>query len=158
MVAVQTTFSNYMRGGVEGQVVSSWTPGGGRETRTVEGTAGIPFGRMVSKGTSHHGAVLGGALVDTLGASIKDITLIASLGQTGDVYQNGNNVGVLNEGNMWVKISANVTEGATATYLPADGTFAPSASGVAIPGSRWMTAGSSGGFAIVRLSRAYHNT
>lgn len=158
MVAVQTTYPNYMRAGVEGGFCSEWGSAVVTETRIVETVAGVGFGRVVAKGTAEKGAVLGGALVDILGVSIRDITLIAAAGQTADKYQASNNMGVMNEGDMWVVANAAVTKDATATYLPADGTFAPAASGVAIPGARWLKGGASGDLVPVRFTRAYHNT
>ena len=158
MPAVQTTYSTGIRPGVEGGFATEWGSAVVTETRMVEGTAGIGFGRIVSKGTGVKGAVLGGALADILGATVRDITLIAQAGQTVDKYQNGDNMAVMNEGDMWVVVNSAVTAGATVTYLAADGTFAPAATAVAIPGSRWITSAASGGLAIARLTRAYHTT
>ena len=158
MPVVQNTYASYMRAGVEGQLASEWGSGLVSDTRIVETAAGIGFGRMVSKGTGVKGAVLGGALVDMLGVSIKDITLVAQAGQTVDKYQQKDNMAVLQEGDIWVTANSAVTAGLVGTYLAADGTFAPAASGVAIPGSRWMTSAASGGVAILRLTRSYHTT
>jgi len=157
MPAVQTTYSTGIRAGLEGMIATEWGVDRKVESRIVEGTAGIGFGRVVSKGTGHKGAVLGGAIADVLGVSVRDVTLVAQAGQTVDKYQNKDNMGVLNEGDMWVQVNSAVTEGAVVTYLAADGTFAP-ATGVNIPGSRWLTSAASGALAVARFTRSYHTT
>jgi hypothetical protein len=157
MPAVQTSYATGIRAGIEGQIATMWGSALVSETRVAE--AAIGFGKVVSTGTGVKGAVAGGAIGAILGVTIKDITLVAAAGQTVDVYQSGNNMAVLNEGDIWVKCTTPVTAGAVASYLASDGTFAPAASGVNIPGSRWMTsAASSGDLAILRLTRAYHTT
>jgi hypothetical protein len=158
MPAVQSTYTATIRAGLEGMVATEWGNSGTRESRIVEGTAGIGFGRVVSKGTGTKGAVLGGALVDMVGVSIRDVTLIAQIGQTVDLYQNRDNMGVLNEGDIWVVTKgAAVTAGNVVTYDSTDGRFAP-ATGTAIPGSRWLTSAASGALACARLTRPYHTT
>ena len=153
-----TAYTETQRPGLEGQIATEWGMAGNkRETRLVEGTAGIGFGRVVSLGTGVKGAALGGAIANMLGVSIRDITLVAMEGQGVDKYQNGDNMGVLNEGDIWVRNTAAVVAGTTVTYLAADGTFAP-ATGVAIPGSRWLTTAATNGIACARITRTYHTT
>jgi hypothetical protein len=159
MPVVQSTYRTTLRPGLEGQIATEYGGDNHVETRIAEGTAGLPFGRVVSLGTGERGAVIGGAIGDMLGVTVRDITLIAKAGETADVYQNGDNTAVLNEGDIWVLVNAGVTAGDSGTYLAADGTLAPAASGVSIPGSRWLTtAASSGDMACLRLTQAYHNT
>ena len=157
MPAVQSSYGTGLRPGLKGMIATEWGIDRKVENRIVEDTAGISFGRVVSKGTGVKGAVVGGALVDMLGVSVRDITLIAAAGQTVDKYQNKDNMGVLNEGDIWVVANSAVTAGTTVTYNTTDGTFAP-ATGVAINGSRWLTSAASGGLAIARLTRSYHST
>lgn len=157
MAVAQSTYTATQRAGLEGQFASEWGSALVSETRVVEGTAGIGFGRVVSLGTAHKGAVLGGAIANVLGVSIRDIALVAQPGQTVDLYQNGNNMGVMNEGDMWVTVLTAVTEGNVVTYSTTTGQFAASG-GTNLPGSRWLTTAASGGIAAMRLTRAYHNT
>lgn len=158
MPAVQTTYAYTMRPGVEGQIATEWGSAVVSETRICETAAGIGFGRIVGVGAGVMGGVLGGTAPGLVGVSIRDITLIAGLGQVVDKYQLRDNMGVLNTGDIWViALGAPVVAGSVATYLAADGTFAPAATPVNLPGSRWMTTTTAPGqLAIVRLTRAYH--
>ena len=157
MPAVQTVYTPYMRPGVEGQIATEWGSALVSETRICETAAGIGFGKVVTVGAGVNGAVLGGAVVGMLGVTIRDITLIAKLGQTVDKYQLLDNMAVLNEGDIWViAAGAAVVAGTVGTYLAADGTFAPAATPVNIPGSRWMTSAAQGALAVLRLTRGYH--
>jgi hypothetical protein len=158
MPVVQTAYTATMRPGLEGQVATEWGGANKTETRLVEGTAGIGFGRAVGIGTGVKGAVLSAAAIaNFIGVSVRDVTLVIKEGETVDKYQNGSNMSVLNEGDIWLRNTAAVVAGTTVTYLAADGTFAP-ATGIAIPGSRWLTSAATNGIAAARFTRAYHST
>ena len=158
MPAVQTTYPATMRPGTEGQYASEWGGAFRAETRIVETAAGFNFGRVVSKGTGVKGAVLGGAIADILGVTLKDITLVKLEAQTLDKYPQNYNAGIMNEGDIWVIAVNGCTAGLPVTYLAADGTFAPAATPVTIPGSRWLTTASAAGLAVARIPRMYHTT
>jgi hypothetical protein len=158
MPAVQTVYSATLRPGLEGQIATEWGSAAVTEGRLCEVVGGLAFGRIVAVGAGVNGCVLGGALATILGVTIRDVTLIAKAGQTVDRYQQYDQVGILNTGDIWVvALGAAVVAGTVASYLPADGTFAPAATPTTIPGSRWLTTTSAPGqLAAVRLTRAYH--
>jgi hypothetical protein len=121
---------------------------------------GIPFGRAVSQGTlSDQGVVLGGTLVGFRGASIRDITLRGDQAIV-DAYLPPNNVGVMEDGDMWVEpgeaVAANDPvwfHGTTGVFYKATGTGRVGP----IKGARWKTSCGIGGRAIVTLPQYKHN-
>jgi hypothetical protein len=152
MPAVQTTYASTMQPGLEGEI-ATMLDDDDVTTCTCETVAGIPFGRAVSEGANARGCVLGGA-TKFIGLSVRDITLIPATGQTVDLYQRYNNMGVMIEGDMWVRPVAAVTHGAPATYDSTTGQLNPAAAGVAIPGSRYITSAGAGALAVLRLTSA----
>lgn len=150
MVAVQTTYPTTIQPGVEGQIASMFKDDG-VITCTCETVAGIGLGRAVSEGTNARGVVLGGA-TKFVGVSVKDITIIPASGTVVDLYPRYSNMGVMAEGDLWVRPVAAVTHGAPATYDSTTGQLNPVAAGVAIPGSRYITSASAGQLAILRLT------
>lgn len=150
MPAVQTTYAVAMQPGKEGQVATMLNDDNS-ETRICETAAGVAFGRAVSEGANARGAVLGGA-TKFIGLSINSITEIPLTGQTVDLYQQYNNMGVMLAGDMWVRPVAAVTHGSPATYSSTTGQLNPAAAGVAIAGSRYLTSAGAGALALLRLT------
>ena len=154
MPVVQSTYSNTMQPGLEGQIVSMLDDDD-VETRKCETAAGILFGRAVSEGANANGAILGGA-TKFIGITVRSVTEIPiAPNTTYDAYAQYTNMGVLTEGQIWVRPVAAVTHGSPATYDSTTGQLNPAAAGVAIPNSRYRTsasAGASSADAIVSLS------
>jgi hypothetical protein len=150
MPAIQTTYSATLQPGVEGQIATMYDDDN-VETRICETAAGVAFGRAVSEGANARGAVLGGA-TKFIGVSVKDPTLVAQAGQTVDLYQRYSNMAVLLEGDIWVRPVAAVTHGSPATYDSTTGQLNPTASGVSIPNSRYLTSAGAGALALLRLT------
>lgn len=152
MPAVQTTYPTHIQPGVEGQVATMLADDHA-ETRNAETAAGIPFGRAVSEGANARGCVLGGA-TKFIGLTIRSVTEVPLLGATVDQYQENTNVGVMLQGDMWVRPVAAVTHGGPATYNSTTGQLNPAAAGVAIAGSRYLTSAGAGELALLRLTTA----
>jgi hypothetical protein len=152
MPVVQSTYNATMAPGKEGMVATQWGGALHAETRICETVAGIAFGRAVSQGAGSKGAVLGGTAANFLGITMADITLVTQTGQTVDLYQRYQNMGVLNSGDIWVVAVNGATAGAAATFDGTTGQINPAAGGQAIAHSRFLTTASAGGLALLRLT------
>jgi hypothetical protein len=152
MVAVQTTYTATIQPGAEGMLGTMYEDSS-VDSRNCETAAGIAFGRAVSEGANSGGAVLGGA-TRFIGLTVRDITLVAKQGQTVDLYQQYQEMGVLLKGEMWVRPVAAVTHGAPATYDSTTGQLNPATAGVAIPASRYITSAGAGQLALLQLTAA----
>lgn len=153
MPAVQTTYAPTMQPGVEGMVATQLDDDNS-ETRICETAAGIPFGRAVSEGANARGAVLGGA-TKFIGLTVRSITEVPVLPNTAaDMYFDNTNMGVMLEGDMWVRPVAAVSHGSPATYSSSTGQLNPASAGVAIAGSRYLTSAGAGALALLRLTGA----
>lgn len=153
MAVVQSAYSERMAAGLPGMVSDMWPSK--VETRNCETAAGIPFGVAVGQGAADRGCVLGAAAVTGfVGISVRDVTIDSD---TPDKYPENANMGVLNEGDIWVTVDGNVTAGQNVTFVTttgALGTVAADGTHLLITGARWMTSALSGGVAIVRLTTA----
>jgi hypothetical protein len=152
MPAVQTTYAATQQPAVEG-MIASMLDDDDIITRTAETAAGIGFGRVVSEGANAFGCVLGGA-TKMLGITVKDITIIPAAGVSVDLYPRYANVGIVVEGEIWVRPVAAVTHGSPATYDSTTGQLNPVAAGVAIPNSRYVTSASAGQLVRLMLTAA----
>jgi hypothetical protein len=150
MPAVQTSYAINIQPGLEGEI-ATMLDDDDVVTCICETAAGIGFGRAVSEGANARGAVLGGA-TKFIGLTARDITLVPQFGQTVDLYQQRSNMGVMIEGDMWVRPVAAVTHGSPATYDSTTGQLNPASAGVAIPNSRYITSAGAGVLAILRLT------
>jgi hypothetical protein len=103
----------------------------------------------VSRGVADNGVVLGGPTFK--GIAIRDITISHD---TPDQYEEGDNVGVLNRGDMYVLAATDVENDKQAYYNSSTGEIGASgiSNAVAIAGAIFRKTASSGGFTIVRLS------
>lgn len=150
MPAPQTSYTAQMAPGLEGMLATGWGGIPKTETRLCETVAGIAFGRVVGIGATQGGALLGGAS-HPLGITIRDITLITQAGQTVDLYQRYNNMGILNQGDIWVRAVAAVALGDYASYDATTGQLSPASAGIAVPTWRYQTAAGAGALAVLRL-------
>lgn len=93
-------------------------------TRIASGVAAgaatkIGFGQPVTRGTAPKTCVMWtGANGAMLGLTRAEGWIDPAEG-----YQNGDNVPVQNEGQIWVQASGNVTAGSTPLFVPATGTY-----------------------------------
>lgn len=118
-------------------------------TGTCETEAGIGFGLAVARGTlSDRGTVLGGAITDFRGVSIKDTTLVSA---TPDKYLKPNSMGILESGEIWVEPSVAVAIGDPVHYDATTGVFKISGGSGPVVGARWKTSCGIGGRAILQL-------
>lgn len=131
MPVVQSTYSNSFLAGRPGQIANGET--GNRISRTVEDSAGIPFGRAAFRGSGDHGVTATPASGTFMGVTIADVGDQALPGQTADVYQQYQTAGLLFEGVIWVTAGSNTTDGAAA-FVTSAGAFTTASSGnTAIP-------------------------
>lgn len=86
------------------------------------------------------------------GISIRDITLVAKVGQTVDLYQQGDSMGVLTKGVIWVTAGATVAAGQQAYWNPANGRFTNSPAHYPLPNCSFDTAGVDAGLVKLRVS------
>lgn len=120
-------------------------------TGNCETSAGIGFGLPVSQGTGDKGVVLGGALADFLGITVKDITLVASASEFVDKYEQYKNVGYIGRGQIWVLASVAVSAGDPVHYVSATGAWKMSGDIGPIVGARYVTSGGAGDRVLVEL-------
>lgn len=110
--------------------------------------ATIGFGVAVIRGTADNQVTVGAA-GKFVGITVRDITLPAT---NADVYKQGNTVGVMTIGTMFVVPTANVADG-DAVYYDANGALTNVSGGnTAIPGAVWEATTASGGLAVLRLN------
>jgi hypothetical protein len=150
MPAVQTTYGLTLQPGLEGQIATQMDDDD-VTTCICETAAGIAFGRVVSEGANARGAVVGGA-TKAIGITVRDIALVIPQAGTVDVYPRYSNMGVMIEGDIWVRPVAAVTHGSPATYDSTTGQLNPVSAGVAIVNSRYITSAGAGALALLRLT------
>ena len=116
-------------------------------SRTVEDAAGIAFGLAVAQGTNDKGirAVTTGD-ADFVGITVLDRTAGDLINGKFVQYESAR---VLEEGVIWVEVTAAVKAGDAAAVDLATGKF--NKAGAAIAGARFETSAASGGLAQLRL-------
>ena len=139
---LQSSYDRYLNEGVVGARASMH--GWDSDTRICESTA-IGFGLVASQGSDDRGATLGGSAF--VGISVRDITLVHT---TPDQYEEGDNMSVMTEGDIWVEVATAVNAGDQAYYNTSTGEIGAEA-GTAIEGSRFMTSADADGLAVLRL-------
>lgn len=124
-------------------------------TRIAEGvtaTAGtkIGFAQPVTRGTAEKSAIMwDGENGPCLGLTLASGHIDEAVG-----YQNGDNVPVLNEGQIWAHASGVCTEGATPLFVPATGGFTDATTGaedLAITGAVFNSSAAAGGVVTIQL-------
>lgn len=149
-MAVQTSYQENIAKGYEGQVANETDFD--IDTKKVETVAGIAFGRAVSRGTDDKGCVLGGA--DFIGVTVRDQTQPV---QNDDKYTQYDLAGILRKGDIWLKPSEGVTDGAQVYYDTTTGRFGVSGGGkTAIVGAVWQTTADADTLAVARFNSPQH--
>lgn len=144
---VQTTFNRYINVGQVGMPAT--TTGWDISTRIAEDptlTDGIPFGVVVCQGTLHgnRSAGLGelsGSVV--IGVTVADHTLPPlTTGVPADHYSDGDNMGVLTRGDIWVSAGDTVAAGGAVYFNSSTGQLGASgiSNAVLLKGAMWLTA------------------
>lgn len=116
-------------------------------TRSVETSAGIPFGVAVSRGTdTARGAKIGGALADFLGVSVRDVTLVplAGGGTTVDTYPQYAGMAIHTRGEIIVQVTGTPVPGDPVHFNASTGVFASSGGSGPILGAEWMETSANG--------------
>lgn len=110
--------------------------------------AGIPFGVAVTRSGANRGVVLSGGSVFA-GVTLRDVALDA------DQYAQGDTVGVITRGRVWVVVDQAVTAGQDVTRNSTTGTLSSrSTSGSQLPinGAVWETSALEGELAKLNLT------
>src|SRR5690606_33541782 len=119
-MAVQTTYSDTIRAGVPGQIVS--TEPATLISRTVEDAAGIGFGVAVAQGTADKGCkAFGSGDTAILGITVRERSIDAS---DADEFGQYVDARVMTKGVVWVTASVAVNAGDPVYVVPATGAFA----------------------------------
>lgn len=160
---VQASYSANMREAVAGMWANM--KNSQADSRTVENSNGVPFGRAVGKGTRDNGCRLGAAAAgDFLGVSLRDTTLAPQADDADyvDIYEDGDLAGIAVQGDVWVEVGAAVVDGDNVSYNALTGVLssaATSGSQFAVTGARWMTTQATvGGLAVLRLGDSPHSS
>lgn len=161
---VQTTYTQYLTAAQVGMPAT--TTGWDIDTKICEDLSvpavGIGFGLAVTGGTVHgdRSACLGtGSGKTFVGITVADPTLPNIATGFTDKYADGDNMGVLVRGDIWVVARDAVSAGDAGYYDPANGALGnASVSGATvIDDSRWMTSAVAGALAVIRLGTASGN-
>lgn len=155
MAVVQQNYSERMAAAVPGMVVNE-NPHS-IDTRVVESSSGLPFGRACSQGSADMGvAGPGGTLANFVGISVRDVTLdpVAADSDYVDEYQQYDNAGILTMGDIWVTAGAAVSKNDPVHFNATTGALTNTGGSGPIVGARWMTSAASGALGVVRLSGA----
>ena len=150
-MAVQTTYGERQKVGFPGLVANMETANS--ITRVINDVAGLGFGLPAFQVAGEDLAATG--TVGTLfrGVTIRDVTLVAKEGQTVDVYQKGDNAGLLTLGVIWVTAGEAVAAGDAAYFNTTTKRWMKTSSGnTAIPRAIFDSAAVDGGLAKVRLT------
>ncbi|MFN3474077.1 MAG: hypothetical protein ACK4ZW_08535 [Blastomonas sp.] len=111
MAELQTVYTDIIAAGFPGMVANGETSN--RITRTIEGAAGIGFGKAAFRGTGDHGCVVTvGTAATFLGPVIASTVQGFIAGQTADTYAQYENVPIMTQGAIWVLTGDAVTDGA----------------------------------------------
>lgn len=142
-MAVQTIYNETLEAGREGAIADMATKT--LLSRVVE-TAAVGFGKPVVQGSADNGARLS-TTGDTaiLGISVRERSTVS------DQFAVGDNMRVLTQGSIWVKVAATVAAGDPVHVIVASATFS-NAGGVAITGALYETSAASGELAKVRIA------
>lgn len=138
---IQTTYRKYASAaqvGMPGSTIS-WDA----DTGIAQDSA-IGFGLAVCKGDANDQAVVLGqpsGAGDFVGITMADNTLPNLAATQTDEYQEGENVGVLVRGDIWVAPANNVTAGDPVYFNSSTGALGTTgiSNGVSIPNAKWLT-------------------
>lgn len=113
-------------------------------TKINEDEDGIGFGLAVGRGSGDNGCSLGGTVPQFLGATLRDITLVALEGENADEYATGANVGVRTQGEIWVQVTGTPGPGDPVHFNATTGVFAASGGSGPVLGARWSKTSANG--------------
>lgn len=117
---------------------------------TATAATKIGFAQPVTRGAAEKTAIMWtGANGPCLG-----LTLANGAIDEADGYQNGDNVPVLNEGQIWAHASGTCTEGATPLFVPATGGFSNATTGeepLALKGAVFNSSATAGGVVTIQV-------
>lgn len=134
MTALQTSYGERMARAYAGMMGNQRIFDG--FTRVADGS--IAFGVAVSQAAAdtEKKCKQGGALIDFLGVSHKDITLEAT---RNDAFADGDNVGIIAQGPIWVSVTGTPGPDDPVHYDTTTGVFKASGGIGPVLGARWMT-------------------
>jgi len=148
----QASYSERIEQAAEGMLANSSGPPK-IDSRIVQPTSGIPFGRACAQGTAAKGVGLGGALTSFVGVSLRELTLAPTDdADYVDEYPYRSTASILTDGDIWVRPGSSVTAGAAVFYNATTGVLDDSGGSGPVPGARWMTGLNAEGLATLRLS------
>jgi hypothetical protein len=152
-MATQTTYSERIAPNAPG-VLAGHANSGRRTTGICETPLpGIPFGRAVSQGVnSNEGVIIGGSAARFRGVTIADQTLRGDRSPN-DAYYPGDNVGVMETGDIWVEPAVAVAAKDPVFFNATTGLFHNSTGVGPIPGAYFKMAAGVGGRTILSLPR-----
>lgn len=113
------------------------------EVDVADAATAIGFAQPVMRGTAEKSAVIWDGTLPCLGLTLASGHIDEAVG-----YANGDNVPVINEGQLWAHASGVCTEGATPLFVPATGGFTDAATGeepLAITGAVFNSTAAAGG-------------
>lgn len=132
-MAVQTSYAERLSPAVAGM------PANMRNFDAITRTAdsGIAFGVAVSQDADDPAkkCAQGGALIDFMGVTYKDVTLESS---QNDAFVDGNNVGIMTSGEVWVSVTGVPGPNDPVHYDTTTGVFKASGGIGPVLGARWM--------------------
>ncbi|PAT63937.1 hypothetical protein [Psychrobacter sp. JB193] len=138
-------FKNEMDKGVAGAIAN--TENSNIISRTVEDAAGIAFGLAVAQGVNDKGCrIATTGDTDFVGVTVLDRTATDLINGKFVQYESAR---ILEEGVIWVEVTADVKAGDAAAVDLATGKF--NKAGAAMAGARFETSAASGGLAQLRL-------
>ena len=154
---VQTSYTTEHAAAVAGAVVDGQL----KNVRTIGAAVAIPFGRFIafnSAGTAKLPTASGEVTAVGYGVAIRQLDDVAGAGDVAQ-YEFGRSVSFIDFGVAWVLLDETVTAGANAFVRYAaggqgQGTFGDTAGTserVALPGAYFLSGGSAGELAMVRI-------
>jgi hypothetical protein len=147
---VQSTYAERHDYAVEGMLADMVQ--NNTETRLVETSGGIGFGKAVTRGSADKGVVLGGTVAKFAGVTVADKTLARA---TPDKFALGDNMPVCNFGMIYVLAAGvSVADGDDVYFNPTTGAFG-NAGGAAVVGAGTAVAGNTGNGTVTLDSTAY---
>ncbi len=148
MSPLQTTYAQYHAVAYEGLIADSRDQT--VESRVVETSAGIGYGKVCVQGTADNQVKVSAAVLAFVGISVA-VNFHGENVSPSDLFPQYSNIPVLRKGVIWVTASVAVAVGDLAYYVPATGVLTNVATSNTLIGS-WRTSTSGSGLAVLLLS------
>lgn len=147
-MAVQSTYSERMRAGVEGAMVD-WADSVFL-SKTVETVAGIGFGKAVSRGSGDNGIVIPTGSAVSIGLTVREISGDAN---NPNLFARYDSARVMIKGCIWAVASVAVDDGDDVYVVPTTGALQKSnaSSAIQIPNAKWESTAGIGALAKLRI-------